>query len=347
LANRYQYLRLRDGALVAEMLLDWYGGHWDGLAERASSLGGDDVGQPTTRLQAGFLTGLLHAAAGATTQAADVLEAVLDELLRRGAVEYVMGPAAALARLRLAEDAGRRAVSVTDEPIGITARKQTWLWATDLVPARTQALIAVGRVDEAIELVETFGRGIRGRNAPGPRAGLATGRAILAEARAEPARAAGLFARAAAAWQALPRPYQVLLTRERQARCLLAAGQPAAALALLADTERGLTALGATRHADRIAHDLRQHAVLVPRVWHGGKRGYGRALSPRELDVVRLAIGGRTNRQIAEALYRSPNTVASQLKTAMRKLGVTSRAGLDASLAEPGTSDGAPQPESG
>jgi DNA-binding NarL/FixJ family response regulator len=59
-------------------------------------------------------------------------------------------------------------------------------------------------------------------------------------------------------------------------------------------------------------------------------------LSPRELDVVRLVATGQTNRQIAARMHRSPATVATQLQSAMRKLGVSSRTALAVRAAEAG-----------
>ena len=53
---------------------------------------------------------------------------------------------------------------------------------------------------------------------------------------------------------------------------------------------------------------------------------FGDALSERELDVLRLAAEGLDQRQIGEQLFISYNTVKSHLKTAYRKLGVSSRA---------------------
>ncbi len=51
-----------------------------------------------------------------------------------------------------------------------------------------------------------------------------------------------------------------------------------------------------------------------------------RGLSRRELDVLRLLVGGLTSDQIAERLYLSPRTVHSHLSTIYRKLNVANRA---------------------
>jgi len=56
-------------------------------------------------------------------------------------------------------------------------------------------------------------------------------------------------------------------------------------------------------------------------------RGAGReaGLSSREQDVLRLLSRGQTNKEIAEALEISENTVKAHLKSVLRKLGVSNR----------------------
>jgi DNA-binding CsgD family transcriptional regulator len=193
------------------------------------------------------------------------------------------------------------------------------------VPVRVDALIAAGRIEDAETLVTALDTGIRGRNAPAAQAAVLHSRAILAEGHADYPRAARLFISAAQAWQALPRPYVALLARERRAGCLINAGESGAGVSVLQHCVQGLTALGASFDGDRIAHTLRAHGVAVPRVWRGGRHGYGDDLSPREIDVIRLVATGQTNREIAATLCRSTATVATQLRSVMRKLGVTSR----------------------
>jgi DNA-binding CsgD family transcriptional regulator len=51
-------------------------------------------------------------------------------------------------------------------------------------------------------------------------------------------------------------------------------------------------------------------------------------LSPQERAVARLAGNGRTNRQIADELFLSINTVETHLAHAYRKLGITRRGQL-------------------
>jgi DNA-binding CsgD family transcriptional regulator len=342
LAGTYGYSLLGGSALAYQAHLDWLTGAWDGLASRAAALSGDERLSSAARLQAVLVTGLLDAAAGDRGRAEDRLRQVLGETLRRGAVEYALEPAAALARLALADAEAESALKVTEDPARIIAQKGTWIWAAELAPARVEALAAAGRDEEAESLVRRFTQGLRGRDAPAPKAALLLCRAILAEARGEQRRAATLFGRAAAAWQALPRPYDALLARERQARALLATDRPEAALAVLTEVQLGLSELGARRDADRVARTMRERGMTVPRVWRGGRRGYGSQLSPRELEVAWEAAAGRTNKEIAAALSRSPRTVEMQLYSAMRKLGVPTRAALIAHAARGGLTPGGP-----
>jgi DNA-binding CsgD family transcriptional regulator len=56
------------------------------------------------------------------------------------------------------------------------------------------------------------------------------------------------------------------------------------------------------------------------------------ALTPAERRTARMAAGGLSNRQIAQALFVSPKTVESQLSRAYEKLGIRTRAELAAAL---------------
>jgi DNA-binding CsgD family transcriptional regulator len=57
------------------------------------------------------------------------------------------------------------------------------------------------------------------------------------------------------------------------------------------------------------------------------------ALTPSELRVAQLAVGGQTNREIAQALFVTQRTVESHLTSTYGKLGISSRPQLSAALA--------------
>ncbi|MFG2375286.1 helix-turn-helix transcriptional regulator [Streptomyces sp. NPDC048504] len=348
-AEEHRYQRLHDMILVTLVHLDWFTGAWDGLAERAADLARVDE-EPLLQLDALLVTALLDRAVGAggadpgpapVTEGGigtveERLRQVLDAGLRRGIVDLPLEPAAALARIRLAEGSPAEALELTEGPAGVVARKNIWLWATEFAPVRTGALLAVQRPDQARRFVVDLAEGLVGKNLPAADAALETCRGMLAQGEGRSVEAAAAFGRAVTAWQRLPRPYEALLAAERRACCLLAAGDRDTGLTELAHAQAGFTALGARTDADRVHRALRAAGAPVRQVWRGGRRGYGDQLSPRELEVARLMLTGLTNPAIARALSRSPKTVAAQLNSAMRKYGVTSRTALAVTLTQAG-----------
>jgi ATP/maltotriose-dependent transcriptional regulator MalT len=98
-----------------------------------------------------------------------------------------------------------------------------------------------------------------------------------------------------------------ICTRQRDARAAQAASRVALALASRCEGSR-LPAVS---------------ALVVPV-----------SLSKREIDVARLAVTGRSSKEIAERMHLSVRTVDSHLYHAYVKLGVTDRAGLAGALAD-------------
>jgi DNA-binding CsgD family transcriptional regulator/tetratricopeptide (TPR) repeat protein len=334
LAVTHEFTRMRAGIEVTLAHLRWFTGEWGGLAGQAAALLESENLVPSVRCEAMLVVGLLRFAAGDIAQAGECLERVVGEVRSREAPEEYVEPAAALARLRMVGGDADLAVALTDEPAAVVSGKGIWVWAADLVPVRTAALAALGRFAEADGLVTGYAAGLTGHSGAVSRTHLLESRAILAAARGEHEEAAALWASVAVAWRELPRPYDALLADERRAHSLLAVGGEG--FDLLSGVLHGLERLGATGDAARLARCLRENGVAVASVWRGGPRGYGTELSPRELDVVRLVVTGQSNRQIAALVHRSPATVAAQLQSAMRKLGVSSRTALAVRVAEAG-----------
>lgn len=342
LAERYELLDYLDSIASSQAHLDWFTAAWAGLADRAARLVDDDDGvRLKDRCEAALVAGLVHAAAGDREAAEERLRfAARDDQQRVEA-------AAALARLCLRDGNVDEALRLTDEPVALTIGSGIWPRATEVAPVRVAALVAAGRLGHAADLVTSFARALGGKDAPAPQASLVLCRAILAQADGRLADAAALFAHAAAAWHALPRPYDALLAQERHARCLLAAGRHEAGLPILSDVSRALSDLGAHYDADRVARSLNERGWDARGARVRGRPSYGNQLSPRELEVARLLVGGRTNRQIADALVVSAQTVASQVKSAMRKLHVPSRTVLAIRVVELGLVGEQGQPPAG
>lgn len=327
LARTHGYQRLQDQCRSINLRLDWFTGAWDGLADRATALAGLDE-EPTIQVESLLITSQLQTAAGDWTDAEQTLRSAV-ELGRGGGVliDPSLTPAAGLARLHLMAGRVDDALEWTEKPLRLVTEKNIWVYATDVAPVRVQALVLAGRTNEATALVTAYARNLGDRQAPAGQAALLLCRAILTEGRGEPTRAAELYGQAADTWQALPRPYDALLARKRQADCLLSTGHPDDGVHLLTQVRQDLADLGAHGDAERIQRVLSERGGQRRRP-RRGPQGYGDDLSPRELEVVRLLATGQTNREIATALGLSTRTVDAHVNSAMRKRKVNSRTAL-------------------
>ena len=83
--------------------------------------------------------------------------------------------------------------------------------------------------------------------------------------------------------------------------------------------------VGATTYADRAAAEARAA---------GGQSSdevvAHRLLTPHELQIARLVVGGASTRDVAAKLFISPRTIEAHLSTIFRKLGVRNRRELSA-----------------
>lgn len=112
------------------------------------------------------------------------------------------------------------------------------------------------------------------------------------------------------------------------------------ALSHLGTRQRAIGELEAVTEAATELGALRIRALAVREMRALGRRvpppgRDGQALSPREKQVALLVTDGLSNRQVARLLHVSERTVASHLATILRRLGLTSRAGLPAALGLP------------
>jgi DNA-binding CsgD family transcriptional regulator len=86
--------------------------------------------------------------------------------------------------------------------------------------------------------------------------------------------------------------------------------------------------MGATPLADAARHELRATGARPRRAAYTGVD----ALTPSERRVAQLAADGLTTPQIAQALFVTPKTIQTHLAHIYRKLDITSRQHLPATL---------------
>jgi DNA-binding NarL/FixJ family response regulator len=149
---------------------------------------------------------------------------------------------------------------------------------------------------------------------------------------ADPAR----WAAAAEAWEALAYPWHEGYARWRQAEALLAQGAPRPeAAAALARAWALADGLGAGPLVAEVASLARRARIELPSAAAGGGEEAPAppgpsatdelGLTPREREVLALVADGRTNRQIAEALFISNKTASVHVSNILAKLGVANR----------------------
>ncbi|MFI6735518.1 LuxR C-terminal-related transcriptional regulator [Nonomuraea sp. NPDC050451] len=137
--------------------------------------------------------------------------------------------------------------------------------------------------------------------------------------------AGGLFERALALHAEGDQPFDEARTRLVYGEWLRRHRGRAEARSHLQRAKEAFDRLGAAPWSARAAGELRAAGVSVPNRATDDPLA---SLTPQELQVVRLAVTGASNREIATQLFLSPRTVASHLYNAFPKLGITSRAEL-------------------
>lgn len=287
---------------VTRAQLDFAAGNWEGLADRLARTRQDAAALPLLRAELDLVDGRLRLAQGDVAGGKELLESVLAATVHG---PWPIRAAATAALSRYAEPPGDTAS--VEECLAMVMRKDGWAWAGELV-----ALVAGQRDGAADRLAAEFAAAVAKRDAPAAVAAASLVRALV-EGSVE------LFGLAAEQFRVIGRRYGENIALEGRGLRLLADGLPDELLSVANSYE----AMGARGDARRCREALRRAGIAVsPK---RGRRGYGNALSPRELEVARLAAEGLTNSRIAATLTLSVSTVEDHLSHAMRKLKVRSR----------------------
>jgi len=184
-----------------------------------------------------------------------------------------------------------------------------------LLPAFVEIAIAASEISEARAAAEELSELASKRGAPQLRAeaAFAMGAVMLAEENAREAVAA--LREAFALWRELEAPYDSARARVLLARAFQARGDADSADIELECARTTFAELGA-------GHELARIDALSRDADSDSMAG---ALTPRELEVLRLVATGKTNRAIAAKLGISEKTVARHVSNIFTKLGVASR----------------------
>jgi ATP/maltotriose-dependent transcriptional regulator MalT len=181
------------------------------------------------------------------------------------------------------------------------------------VPDEVEALVALGDLDAAERLTDRLDEQGRALNRGVALATAARCRGLISGARGDLAGAEDHLRRALDEHARTQQPFEV-------ARTLLVAGtvrrrmrQKSGARELLSRALATFDALGAPLWVQKAERELARI---------GGRAPAPTGLTPTEAQVAELVAEGRTNREVAEALFVSIHTVEANLKRIYRKLDV-------------------------
>ena len=223
-----------------------------------------------------------------------------------GKAEKLCGQQApGLALVRLAQNRIEAATSL----IARLLAEQTWnaLARARLLPARVQVAVAANDLATAAAASEELARTAADHRSPLLTASALTARGRVDLARGLPTDACANLQQALQLWYRLEVPYEVATTRLLLSQALRGCGDEDAAMRSLAQAAEIFEQLGV------------RSEVALPA-----------GLTEREAEVLALVAEGRTNRQIAQALFLSERTVARHVSNIFTKTGVSSRTGAAA-----------------
>ncbi|HWH11044.1 MAG TPA: AAA family ATPase [Solirubrobacteraceae bacterium] len=188
-------------------------------------------------------------------------------------------------------------------------------WAGHAVAAH----LACGDIDQAERVIAWLDDCVAGLPCRWPRIAVATGRGLIAERGGEHERAEAEFERALALHEAVDLPVDLVETLLAWGAFLRRRGRLVRARQVLRHACADAEAIGAVWFAEQAQTEL----GLA-----GGRRRRRDdpdTLSEAERRVARLANAGLTNREIADQLCISANTVGTHLRRVYDKLGIHSR----------------------
>ena len=196
-----------------------------------------------------------------------------------------------------------------------------------------EAVVGLGELDRAEELVERLEERARIFPRPWTLAVGARARGLVLAARGDLEGADTAFRAALAEHDSLPMPFELGRTQLVFGQLLRRRGERRAAADALEQARGVFVDLGAPVWADRASSELRRIPMR--------RKTRDERLTPTEERVAELAAAGRTNREVAQALFISPKTVEANLSRVYRKLGIRSRAELGARMAKLGQGESA------
>ncbi|MFF1633052.1 LuxR C-terminal-related transcriptional regulator [Leifsonia sp. NPDC058248] len=290
-----------------------FGGAWAAALDEAQLVAAGMKADERERAAATYEEAEIRRLRGELQKAEDLYE----HTSRRG-----VDPQPGLALLRLAQGDVARAAGAIRRASGTSGSD---LGRMRFLPAAVEILLAAGATAEAEDAAAELSRIAAAYGTPvlDALAQDAAGRVLLGSG--EAASAVPRLTDALEAWLELGAPYAAARVRALLAEAFASLGDSEGARQQRDAASAVFTELGAA--TDLAALRSSEVALSGGDADHGPTGG---ALSTRELQVLRLAATGRTNKEIATDLGLSPRTVDRHIGNLLAKLGVPSRAAATA-----------------
>ncbi len=197
--------------------------------------------------------------------------------------------------------------------------------AFPFVPDEVEALVMLGELDRAGELIDGLEEQGRALDRALALATAARCRGLVHAARGERDRALHALERAVLQHARVAQPFEL-------ARTLLVLGEVQRRFKQRKDARGSLDA--ALAMFDQLGAPVWSARTKQALARTGASPGWG-GLTPTERHVAELVAEGKTNREVADAMFLSVKTIEANLSRVFHKLGAHSRRELAARLAEP------------
>jgi DNA-binding CsgD family transcriptional regulator len=255
--------------------------------------------------------GRAESARAQAIQGRDLAKAGGDSLFQQ-ANDWALG----LLELSLASDAeAHKALSASAE----TYVRMGLAEGPPILTDAAEAAVAAGDLDAAKRYLDGAERPARQTGRTSILAAVARGRALLETQQGDLGVGLELTDQALAHHAHLAEPFQEARTLLVRGGILRRIGQRSLARETLGEARASFDRLGAEIWARRAEEEIKRI---------GGRRASGDELTETEQRVAALVAEGRTNREVAAALFVTPKTVEANLSRIYRKLGVRSRTEL-------------------
>jgi DNA-binding CsgD family transcriptional regulator len=235
---------------------------------------------------------------------------------------------AGLASYHLIREDYARAVEIAEKGLEVADRAGYAVWAIyPLLPIAAEAAFYMRDTDRAGRLIKRMELDAERLGHRLGKVWIRAGHGIMARLAGDYAASAQLMRQSIEDLEGIPWVYDAARLRRWLADVLITLGDQDAGVRELRKSHEVCAALGARVEMDRARDMMKALGLRLPsRGNEGGRRAT--RLTEREMDIARLVVARKSNKEIAAALGLSVRTVTTHVANIFSKMGVSSRGEL-------------------